>query len=207
MYELSAILEGHTNDVRSISSYPGNCLVSGSRDKTVKLWGCDGNGQVWSTQVTYEGHKSYVSCLAIMPPNETHPDGLIYTGSNDAMIRAYVPHNCSPDHVLQGHSANVSSLFVSKNQTLLSGSWDTTARVWLNQKTVMTLKDHEAAVWCGVIMSEVGLMVTGAADGMLKVWKAGSCKNTIKAHGQAIRGDISYYDKCACSALKIKVFL
>jgi len=49
------------------------------------------------------------------------------------------------------------------------------------------LKDHEAAVWCGVILSEVGVMVTGAADGMLKVWKAGACKATIKAHSQSIR--------------------
>ena len=32
------------------------------------------------------------------------------------------------------------------------------------------------------------LKVTGAADGMLKVWKAGSCKATVKAHSQAIRG-------------------
>ena len=61
-----------------------------------------------------------------------------------------------------------------------------------SQKTVMTLKDHEAAVWCGVILSEIGLMITGAADGMLKVWKAGTCKSTSKAHSQAIRG--MHYD-------------
>ena len=30
-------------------------------------------------------------------------------------------------------------------------------------------------------------MVTGAADGMLKVWKAGACKATVKAHSQSIR--------------------
>jgi len=186
-YNLSAILEGHTNDVRCVAAYSGDSLVSGSRDKCLKLWSPDGSGKGWSTQITYEGHTHYVSCIAVMQPNDTYPDGLIYTGSNDSRIRAYVPHKTSPDHELQGHSANVASLFVSKNQTLLSSSWDTTARVWLNQKTVMTLKDHEAAVWCGVILSEVGVMVTGAADGMLKVWKAGACKATIKAHSQSIR--------------------
>ena len=185
-YQLSAILEGHTNDVRCVAAFPGGSLLSGSRDKTVKLWTAD--NQHWTPQITYEGHNSYVSCLAVMPPNDTYTDGLIYTGSHDAIIRAYVPQSLEPDHVLQGHSANVSSLFVSKNHTLLSGSWDTTARVWLNKRTVMTLKDHEAAVWCGVILSEVGLMVTGSADGMLKVWKAGACKATTKAHSQAIRG-------------------
>ena len=62
-----------------------------------------------------------------------------------------------------------------------------TARVWLNKKTVMTLKGHEGSVWCGVILSEIGLMITGAADGNLKIWKAGQCKSTFKAHAQAIR--------------------
>lgn len=158
-YKLSAILEGHTNDVRCVAAFPGDSLVSGSRDKNLKLWTSDGSGTGWSTQITYEGHTTYVSCIAVMPPNDSYPDGLIYTGSNDSMIRAFVPHKASPDHILQGHSANVACLFVSKNQTLLSTSWDTTAKVWLNQKTVMTLKDHEGAVWCGVILSEVGLMV------------------------------------------------
>ena len=88
---------------------------------------------------------------------------------------------------MHGHSAKVVSLFIS-NQTLLSGSWDTTARVWLNQKTVMTLKDHEAGVWCGVILSEVGLMVTGDENGIIKVWKDGICKSSTKAHAQSVRG-------------------
>ena len=48
-------------------------------------------------------------------------DGIIYTGSNDTKIRAYLPYSVSPDHILDGHTANVSSLFISKNQTLLSG--------------------------------------------------------------------------------------
>ena len=104
------------------------------------------------------------------------------------VIRAYVPHDVNPNHLLHGHSANVASLFISKNQTLLSGSWDTTARVWLNQKTVMTLKDHEAGVCCGVILSEVGLMVTGDENGIIKVWKDGICKSSTKAHAEDVTG-------------------
>ena len=88
---------------------------------------------------------------------------------------------------MYGHSADVVSLFIS-NQTLLSGSSDTTARVWLNQKTVMTLKDHEAGVCCGVILSEVGLMVTGDRNGIIKVWKDGICKSSTKAHAEWVKG-------------------
>ena len=81
-YKLSSILDGHTNDVRCLAAFPGDSLISGSRDMKVKLWssvkGCD-----WTQQITYEGHTAYVTSLAVMPPNENYPDGLIYTGSND----------------------------------------------------------------------------------------------------------------------------
>ena len=133
-YKLSAILDGHSNDVRSVAPFPGGSIISGSRDKTVKLWASTSD-QSWSPQVVYEGHTNYVSCLAVMPANETYPDGLIYTGSNDSKIRAYLPHSVTSDHILEGHEANVSSLFVSKNQTLLSGSWDTTGKEKCLKKT------------------------------------------------------------------------
>jgi hypothetical protein len=57
------------------------------------------------------------------------PQGLIYTGCQDGVIRAYVPGIAEPVQKLVGHSANVVSLFVSKNNTLLSASWDFTAKV------------------------------------------------------------------------------
>ena len=55
--------------------------------------------------------------------------GLIFTGCQDGIIRAYDAHKSDPVFTLEGHSANVVSLFVSKTFTLLSGSWDNTAKV------------------------------------------------------------------------------
>lgn len=65
-YKLSAILDGHSNDVRAVAPLPGGSIISGSRDKTVKLWASNSD-QSWSPQVVYEGHTNYVSCLAVMP--------------------------------------------------------------------------------------------------------------------------------------------
>ncbi len=31
-------------------------------------------------------------------------------------------------------------------------------------------------------------MITGSADGKIKIWKAGQCKATVAAHSQAVRG-------------------
>ena len=75
----------------------------------------------------------------------------------------------------------MASLFVSaKSKTLLSASWDGTAKVWLNNKAVMTLKGHAAGVWCAVIVNSRSLMVTGSADATIKVWKGGQCQTTLK---------------------------
>lgn len=189
-FMLSAILEGHTNDVRCVASFGLDGLVSGSRDKKAKLWRKVDNRD-WQEFATFEGHTKYLSAVVIMPPDNEHIEGLVYTGSNDGKIRAFVPSNPEPDHVLEGHASTISSLFLSRTKTLLSGSWDCTAKVWLNKRVVMTLEGHEGAVWCGIILSETGLMVTGAADGKLKIWKAGQCKSTVSSesggHSQAVR--------------------
>ena len=75
----------------------------------------------------------------------------------------------------------------------MTSSWDKTARVWLNEKSVTTLKGHEGAVWCGVILPNVGIMVTGSADYSLRLWKGGQCKKKITGiHTQAVRGRYCY---------------
>ena len=92
------------------------------------------------------------------------------TGSQDKIIRAYTPDSSQPVYQLEGHTdtgmsrqdfALVSvlnlSYFVNNNLCLLiigfvvcsmasgkfsliSGSWDSTAKVWIDKSCVMTLK-------------------------------------------------------------------
>lgn len=41
-YKLSCELHGHSLDVRSVATSASGSIVSGSRDKTAKLWNADG---------------------------------------------------------------------------------------------------------------------------------------------------------------------
>ncbi|XP_054843324.1 phospholipase A-2-activating protein isoform X2 [Eublepharis macularius] len=82
----------------------------------------------------------------------------------------------------------VCSLSSGKFGTLLSGSWDTAAKVWLNDKCMMTLQGHAAAVWAVKILPEQGLMLTGSADKTIKLWKAGRCERTFAGHEDCVRG-------------------
>ena len=62
---------------------------------------------------------------------------------------------------------------------MISGSWDKTAKVWVNRACTLTLTGHEAAVWAVAILPEVGIMVTASADRLIKLWKAGVNTHTL----------------------------
>lgn len=100
----------------------------------------------------------------------------------------FVPGQLEAVCKLTGHTDTVCALASGKFGFLLSGSWDKTAKVWLNQKCVMTLEGHEMAVWAVAVMSEKGVMLTGSADKTIKLWKAGRCEVTFRGHTDCVRG-------------------
>ncbi|CAJ0942900.1 unnamed protein product [Ranitomeya imitator] len=135
-----------------------------------------------------QGHSNFVSCVCYIPPSDTYPRGLIATGGNDQNICVFSLDSPTPLYVLKGHKNTVCSLSSGKFGTLLSGSWDTTGKVWLNDKCMMTLQGHTAAVWAVKILPEQGLMLTGSADKSIKLWKAGRCERTFLGHEDCVRG-------------------
>nr|XP_008101669.1 PREDICTED: phospholipase A-2-activating protein isoform X2 [Anolis carolinensis] len=134
------------------------------------------------------GHSNFVSSVCVIPPSDLYPRGLVATGGNDNNICIFTLDNSAPLYVLKGHKNTVCSLSSGKFGTLLSGSWDTTAKVWLNDKCMMTLQGHTAAVWAVKILPEQGLMLTGSADKTIKLWKAGRCEKTFTGHEDCVRG-------------------
>ncbi|KAF7244575.1 Phospholipase A-2-activating protein [Varanus komodoensis] len=176
-YRLRCSLVGHELDVRGLSCafFPTGSFVSVSRDRTARLWASDSSSKGFTEMHCMSGHSNFVSCVCAIPPSELYPRGLIVTGGNDNNICIFTLDNSAPLYILK-----VCSLSSGKFGTLLSGSWDTTAKVWLNDKCMMTLQGHTAAVWAVKILPEQGLMLTGSADKTIKLWKAG--------HEDCVRG-------------------
>jgi len=188
VYKLRSVLQGHSMDVKQVSvvSEPSGALLTASRDKTARLW-YEHEDKSYSTRKVYKGHPKYVSCVAFQDPSDEYPSGLIYTGCQDGKIRAFLPDIEDPLYLLEGHAENVTSLFVGKFGTIISGSWDCTAKVWVNRKCSMTLTGHSFAVWAVAILPEVGIMVTASADKLIKLWKAGVNTHTLSGHTDAVR--------------------
>nr|XP_034953362.1 phospholipase A-2-activating protein isoform X1 [Zootoca vivipara] len=189
-YRLRCSLVGHELDVRGLSCcpFPAGSFVSVSRDRTARLWAPDSPNRGFTEVHCMSGHSNFVSCVCVIPPSELYPRGLIATGGNDNNICIFALDNSAPLYVLKGHKNTVCSLSSGKFGTLLSGSWDTTAKVWLNDKCMMTLQGHTAAVWAVKILPEQGLMLTGSADKTIKLWKAGRCERTFTGHEDCVRG-------------------
>ncbi|XP_025934491.1 phospholipase A-2-activating protein isoform X2 [Apteryx rowi] len=190
VYRLRCSLVGHGQDVRGLTSglFPQGGFVSVSRDRTARLWAPDGLNRGFTEMHCMSGHSNFVSCVCIIPPSDLYPRGLIATGGNDHNICIFTVDNPAPLYVLKGHKNTVCSLSSGKFGTLLSGSWDTTAKVWLNDRCMMTLQGHTAAIWAVKILPEQGLMLTGSADKTIKLWKAGRCERTFTGHEDCVRG-------------------
>jgi len=188
VYKLRCVLQGHSMDVKHVSivQEPAGAILTASRDKTARMW-YQHEDNSYSVRKIYKGHAKYVSCCVFQEPSEEFPSGLIFTGCQDGKIRAFLPDIEDPLFQLDGHAENVTSLYLGKFGTIISGSWDCTAKVWVNRKCTMTLKGHSFAVWAVAILPEVGIMVTASADKSVKLWKAGTCTHTLTGHTDAVR--------------------
>lgn len=87
-------------------------------------------------------------------------------------------------HVLRGHTSTVRCLKMSDAKTAISGSRDTTLRVWDLAKGTCSnvLIGHEASVRCLEIHGD--LVVSGSYDTTAKIWRisTGECLRTLTGH-------------------------
>ena len=115
--------QGHTGSVTSVAFSPdGTYIVSGSNDKTIRVW--SKQGQVGSP---FQGHTHSVNSVAFSPDG-----GHIVSGSKDKTIRIWdAQSGFQVCNSLQGHTNSVNSVaFSSDGLKIVSGSDDMTVRVW-----------------------------------------------------------------------------
>ncbi|ODQ66037.1 WD40 repeat-like protein, partial [Nadsonia fulvescens var. elongata DSM 6958] len=217
---LKCLLQGHDGGVWALQ-FVGNILVSGSTDRTVRVWDIE---KAKCTHV-FTGHTSTVRCLDIIMPNKVlnknnrlpdqrvtkfPPEPLIVTGSRDSTLRVWrlpresdleyhsgsstvttvpSPFSSSPDpffqQLLRGHSQSVRSIS-GYSDTVVSGSYDTTVRVWdlKSGKCRHMLAGHGQRVYSAVIDHKRNRCISGSMDWYVKVWclEKGSCLYTLEGH-------------------------
>jgi F-box and WD-40 domain protein CDC4 len=206
---LRSRLQGHEGGVWALQ-YEGNTLVSGSTDRSVRVWDIE-KGKC--TQV-FHGHTSTVRCLVILKPTKIGEtlDGqpimmpeeeLIITGSRDSSLRVWklpkpgdksIMQTGPPanDHdnpyfvrALTGHHHSVRAI-AAHGDTLVSGSYDCNVRVWKisTGEVVHRLQGHSQKVYSVVLDNDRNRCISGSMDNMVKVWslEGGQCLFTLEGH-------------------------
>ncbi|KAL1296573.1 hypothetical protein AAFC00_000071 [Neodothiora populina] len=104
------------------------------------------------------------------------------TGNNIAIWNPHDPQAHGINSLLSGHTdiVNVVKLYRDpklQRQVLLSGSADKTIRLWIRDTdtgsftATQTLTEHTASVNAIAVLPDAGLLITGAADATLKIWR------------------------------------
>ncbi|KAF9520013.1 hypothetical protein BS47DRAFT_1370545 [Hydnum rufescens UP504] len=172
VFKLSATLIGHTQDVRAVASPSPSLVLSASRDTKAIAWTRSDTG---SSVYSFESHLMQAQ-------------GYLVAGGQDTLINVFsIGGSEPPTHVLLGHSENVCALDATPSGTIISGSWDKTARVWKKFDSKYVLKGHTQAVWA-VLAVDDEQYLTGSADKTIKHWIQHKCVRDFTGHTDAVRG-------------------
>ncbi|KAF2860637.1 WD40 repeat-like protein [Piedraia hortae CBS 480.64] len=219
-------LEGHEGGVWALQ-YEGNTLVSGSTDRSVRVWDIN-SGRCLQV---FQGHTSTVRCLVILKPVciGFEADGtrimmpkepLIITGSRDSTLRVWkLPrpgdrqiHQAGPlandrdnpyfVRTLSGHHNSVRAI-AAHGDTLVSGSYDCTVRVWKISTGELShrLHGHAQKVYSVVLDHERNRCFSGSMDNTVKGWdlRTGLCLFNLEGHSSLV-GLLDLGHNCLVSA-------
>ncbi|GAX44432.1 serine/threonine protein kinase [Tolypothrix sp. NIES-4075] len=183
---LAQTLTGHTKAIGEdhciAISRDNSILVSGSWDKTIKIWNLTDGTLIR----TLTGHSDSVNSVAISPDGKT-----LVSGSNDKTIKIWNLTDGTLIRTLTGHSNYVTSVAISPDgKTLVSGSQDKTIKIWnLTDGTLIrTLTGHSDSVTSIAISPDGKTLVSGGVDSPIKIWQIadGTLIRTLTGHSNYI---------------------
>ncbi|KAJ3129501.1 hypothetical protein HK098_001268 [Nowakowskiella sp. JEL0407] len=159
------VLEGHASNVKAAAiSVDGNLIVSGSSDKTIKIWSMESGEEL----KTLKGHNGAVTSVAI-----SDDGGFIVSGSDDKLIKIWSVHSGQEIRECVGHTLSVNSVAVSRDGNyIVSGSNDRKLKIWSVEsgKEIRSLAGHSNWVRSVRISADGTIIVSGSDDKTVKVW-------------------------------------
>ncbi|MEB3213668.1 MAG: WD40 repeat domain-containing serine/threonine-protein kinase [Leptolyngbyaceae bacterium] len=172
-------LRGHDAWVRSIALSPdGRLLVSGSGDKTVKLWSvADG-----TLLHTYQGHSTWVRGVAISPDQR-----IVASVSNDKTVRLWNTQTGEAIQTLLGHGDWIRAVtFLPSDGLLATAGQDKVIHIWdLKRNQILrTLEGHVHWVLALAAHPDGKRLFSGSRDRTIRCWDiaSGRCEYTLSGH-------------------------
>ena len=173
----SHYFEGHSDLVSTLKCV-GDHIISGSWDKSVRVWNIPDskNHNPDSTSYNLEGHHGPITCIASF-------ENLIATCSTDKSIRIW-DISCIPSSIgstttsfklfPEGHSSDVLSLDWSRDgRQIVSSSLDKSIIIWdmnLMIKLITLTGVHTKAITSVKFNADSSRVISGSYDGNVIIW-------------------------------------
>ncbi|KAJ1797476.1 U3 small nucleolar RNA-associated protein, partial [Coemansia sp. RSA 2399] len=198
---------GHTKAVGAVCLARGSdftFMVSGSEDRTVKMWDLSPLRRVFenpqhapalvektgpirlNSLYTFQAHDKDINSIRISPNND-----IFATGSQDKTAKIWDVATGKPLGTLQGHRRGVWNIaFSPVDRVVATTSGDRMVKLWSlsDYSCLKTFEGHTNSVLCVEFMTKGTQLMTTGSDGLIKLWniKDGECILTLDKHESKI---------------------
>ncbi|XP_021899650.1 transducin beta-like protein 3 [Carica papaya] len=183
---------GHTKPVEAVafSKKLLNFFVSGSGDRTIKVWSLDGVSDDLEqpihlkTKATVAAHDKDMTSLAVAPN-----DSLVCSGSLTVKIWAISDGSCLK--TFEGHTSTVlRASFLTRGTQFVSSGADGLVKLWTvkTNECIATYDHHEGKVWALAVGKKTEMFATGGDDAVVNLWYDSTASDKEEAFRKEEKG-------------------